>query len=103
MARPIWKGAISFGLVTVPVGLYSATARNDLSFHLLHKKDGSPVEYKRFCKEEEVEVPWSEIVKGYEYERGKFVVMTDEDFERARTAATQTIDITAFVPQGDID
>ena len=67
MPRSIWKGAISFGLVTIPVNLYSAVERSEtLSFRLLHKKDNSRIENKRFCKEEDVEVPWSEVVKGYE-------------------------------------
>jgi DNA end-binding protein Ku len=104
MARPIWKGSISFGLVTIPVGLYSAVERSsELSFRLLHGKDGSRIDYKRFCTEEHVEVPWGEIVKGYEYEKGRFVVITDEDFEKARVPATQTITITDFVPATDID
>jgi DNA end-binding protein Ku len=104
MARPIWKGSISFGLVTIPVGLYSAVERtSELSFRLLHGKDGSRIDYKRFCAEEEVEVPWSEIVKGYEYDKGKFVVVTDEDFEKARVPATQTITITDFVPGTAVD
>ena len=80
--RPIWKGALTFGLVNIPVGLYSATTRSDLSFRLLHAKDQAPVAYRRFCTEENVEVPWPEIVKGYEYEKGQFVVMTDADFEQ---------------------
>jgi DNA end-binding protein Ku len=104
MPRPIWKGAISFGLVTVPVGLYSATERSrEISFHLLHAKDQSRIDYKRFCEEEGVEVPWSEIVKGYEYEKGKHVVITDEDFEKAQVPGTQTFEIRDFVPAGDID
>ena len=104
MPRSIWKGAISFGLVTVPVAMYPATERREeLRFRLLHGKDKSPVEYRRVCKEEEAEVPWSEIAKGYEYEKGQFVVMTDEDFEKARTPATQTIDIRDFVPREQID
>ena len=104
MPRSIWKGAISFGLVTVPVAMYSATERKEeLHFRLLHKTDESPVEYKRFCKEEEKEVPWNDIVKGYEYEKGQYVVMSDADFEKARTPATQTIEITDFVPKDQID
>jgi DNA end-binding protein Ku len=104
MPRPIWKGAITFGLVTVPVSMHPATERREeLRFRLLHAKEASPVEYRRFCKEEEVEVPWNEIVKGYEHEKGQFVVMTDEDFEKARTPATQTIDIRDFVPRAQID
>jgi len=104
MPRSIWKGAITFGLVTVPVAMYSATeSREELRFRLLHKKDSSPIEYRRVCKEEDVPVPWDEIVKGYEYEKGQFVVMTDEDFEKARTPATQTIEILDFVPARQID
>jgi len=104
MPRSIWKGAITFGLVTVPVAMYSATeSREELRFRLLHKKDSSPIEYRRICKEEDVAVPWDEIVKGYEYEKGQFVVMSDEDFEKARTPATQTIEIRDFVPASQID
>jgi DNA end-binding protein Ku len=102
--RPIWKGAISFGLVTVPVNLYSAVERREtLSFHLLHRKDGSRIENKRFCKEEGVEVPWAEVVKGYEYDKGQHVVLADEDFAKARVPATQTFDIRAFVPANDVE
>ena len=104
MARPIWKGSITFGLVTIPVGLYSAVERKgELSFRLLHAKDKSRVEYKRVCQEEGVEVPWNDIVKGYEHEKGQYVVITDEDFEKARTPATQTIDISDFVPRNQIE
>ena len=104
MARPVWKGVISFGLVTIPVGLYSAIERkSELSFRLLHEKDGSPVDYRRFCQAEEVEVPWSEIVRGYEHEKGQFVVMADEDFAKARVPGTDTFEIRDFVPAGDID
>ena len=95
--RPIWKGALTFGLVNIPVGLYSATTRSDLSFRLLHAKDQAPIAYRRVCTEENVEVPWPEIVKGYEYEKGQFVVMTEADFEQADVEATQTIDIRDFV------
>jgi Ku70/Ku80 beta-barrel domain len=96
MPRPIWKGAISFGLVTIPVNLYSAIERHEtLSFNLLHKKDNARIQNRRFCYEEGVEVPWSEVVKGYEYAKGEYVVVTDEDFEKARMPATQTLDIRA--------
>jgi DNA end-binding protein Ku len=102
--RAIWKGAVSFGLVTVPVGLYAATERgSEISFRLLHRKDQSPVDYKRFCKEEEVEVPWSEIVKGYEYAKGRYVVVTDEDFAKARVPGTQAFEVRDFVPGASID
>jgi DNA end-binding protein Ku len=101
--RPFWKGAITFGLVTVPVSLYSATRSRDLSFRLLHAKDKSPIDYRRFCEAENVEVPWSDIVKGYEYEKGRFVVMTDDDFEKARVPASQAFEIRDFVPAAEID
>jgi len=90
MPRALWKGAINFGLVTVPIGLHSAIeAREELAFNLLHKKDGSRIVQKRFCKEEDAEVPWSDVVKGYQYAKDEYVVLTDEDFEKARVPATQ--------------
>ena len=104
MPRAIWKGAISFGLVTIPVGLYSAVeSRGELHFRQLHAKDGSPIDYRRFCVEEDVEVAWKDIVKGYEHRKGEFVVLTDEDFAKARVPATQTFEIRDFVPRSDID
>jgi DNA end-binding protein Ku len=97
------KGAISFGLVTIPVNLYSAVERREaLSFNLLHKKDHARIQNKRFCSDENVEVPWHDIVKGYEYAKNQYVVVTDEDFEKARVPATQTFDICAFVPAGEL-
>jgi DNA end-binding protein Ku len=103
MARPVWKGAITFGLVTIPVGLSPAIERKaQLSFRLLHDKDQSPIDYRRFCAEENVEVPWREIVKGYEFAKGEFVVVTDEDFARARVPGTDTFEIRDFVPAGSI-
>lgn len=99
----MWKGSIAFGLVTVPVSLYAATERSEkLSFHLLHAKDGSRIDYKRFCVKEDKEVPWDEIVKGYEHASGEFVVLTDADFDKARTPATEAFDIRAFVEADDI-
>jgi DNA end-binding protein Ku len=99
MPRPMWKGAVTFGLVSVPVSLYPATRRQaELSFRMLHEKDKAPIQYKKFCSEEEKEVPWNEIVKGYEYEKGQFVLMSDEDFEKAKTESTETLDIREFVP-----
>jgi DNA end-binding protein Ku len=104
MPRSIWKGAITFGLVTIPVGLFSATERRaEISFRLLHEKDSSPIDYRRYCAEENVEVQWSEIVKGYEYEKGRYVVLADEDFAKARVPGTQSFDVRAFVPAKDID
>jgi DNA end-binding protein Ku len=99
MPQPIWKGAVSFGLVTIPVNLHSAVERREtLSFSLLHAKDHARIQNRRFCSEEGVEVPWSEVVKGYEYAKGLYVVVTDEDFARARVPATHTLEIRAFVP-----
>jgi DNA end-binding protein Ku len=104
MPRSIWKGAISFGLVTVPVGLYSATERaNEVHFRLLHAKDESPIDYKRVCEKEGVEVPWAEIVRGYEVTKGEYVVVTDKELAQARVEATQTFAIRDFVPAGAID
>jgi DNA end-binding protein Ku len=101
--RAIWKGHISFALVTIPISLFSATKRNELSFHYLHKKELSPVSYKRFCDTEDVEVPWEEITKGYEYEKGQFVEITDEDLDRADVELTKTIQIMEFVKEEEID
>ena len=101
--RAIWKGHISFALVTIPISLFSATKRNELSFHYLHKKDMSPVSYKRFCDTEDTEVPWDEITKGYEYEKGQYIEITDEDIERADVELTKTIQIMEFVKEDEID
>ena len=101
--RAIWKGAISFGLVNVPISLYPATAQKELSFHLLRKSDLSPINYKRVAEADGKEVPWEQIVKGYEYEKGKFVVLNKEDFERADIKATQTIEVIEFVHLHEID
>jgi DNA end-binding protein Ku len=104
MARPLWKGSISFGLVTVPIGLVSAIeAREELAFNLLHKKDGSRIVQKRFCKEEDVEVPWADVVKGYQYAKDQYVVVAEEDFEKARTPATQTFEIRRFVAAAEVE
>src|ERR1700720_2990525 len=103
MARAIWKGSISFGLVNIPIGLYPATRKEDLKFRLLRKSDLSPVNYKRVAERDGKEVSWDEIVKGYEYEKGKYVVLKDEDFERVDLEATQTVDIQDFVDQEEID
>ena len=103
MPRAIWKGSISFGLVNIPIALYSATRREELKFRLLRKSDLSPVNYKRVAEKDGKEVSWDQIVKGYEYEKGKYVVLKDEDFERVDLEATQTVDIKDFVDQEDID
>jgi len=97
MARPIWKGMISFGLVSVPVGLYPAEDSHQLSFSMLDKRDFSPVGYKRYNKSTGREVPWNDIVKGYEYEKDQYVVLTEEDFRRANVQQARSVDITTFV------
>ena len=101
--RAIWKGAISFSLVNIPVSLYPATRRNELKFHLLRQSDSSPINYRRVAETDNQEVPWEQIVKGFEYEKGKFVVLDDKDFERADLKATQSIELLEFVPMGEID
>jgi DNA end-binding protein Ku len=101
--RAIWKGSISFGLVNIPIALYPATRKEELKFRLLRAKDLSPVNYKRVAEADGKEVPWGEIVKGYEYEKEKFIVLKDEDFQRVDLEATQTIDIQDFVDVEEID
>src|SRR3989454_12196233 len=97
--RAMWKGSISFGLVNIPIALYPATRREELSFRLLGKGDLSPVNYKRVAEKDGKEVPWEQIVKGYEYEKGKYVVL----IQRVDLEATQTVDIKDFVDQDEID
>jgi DNA end-binding protein Ku len=103
MARAIWKGGISFGLVNIPIALYPATRREELKFRLLRKSDLSPVNYKRVAEKDGKEVSWDQIVKGYEYDKGRYVVLKDEDFQRVDLEATQTVDIQDFVDQEEID
>jgi DNA end-binding protein Ku len=97
MPRALWKGAISFGLVHVPVALYPAARTEGVSFDMIDKRDFAPVGYKRYNKRTGEEVGRENIVKGYEYEKGEYVVVTDEDFKQANVEATQTVDIVAFV------
>jgi len=101
--RAIWKGSISFGLVNIPIALYPATRREDLKFRLLRATDLSPVNYKRVAEKDGKEVSWDQIVKGYEYEKGKFVVLNEKDFQRVDLEATQTVDIQDFVDLEEID
>ncbi|MEP6667713.1 MAG: Ku protein [Chthoniobacter sp.] len=101
--KVLWKGAITFGLVTIPVSLYPATRREELKFRLLRASDHSPVNYKRVAEADGKEVPWDQIVKGYEHEKGKFVIIKDEDFARVDVEATQTVDIINFVSLEDVD
>jgi DNA end-binding protein Ku len=102
MARALWKGAISFGLVHVPVSLYPASQSQGLSFDMIDKRDFSPVGYKRYNKSTGEEISRENIVKGYEYEKGEYVVVTDEDFKQANVEATQTVDIVAFVDAASV-
>ncbi|MBP0597229.1 Ku protein [Herbaspirillum sp. LeCh32-8] len=97
MRRALWKGAISFGLINIPVELFTAEKNDELDFHLLDQRDLAPVGYKRVNKKTGREVPWDNIIKGYEYEEGKYVLMSDEDLRRANVEATQSIDIQSFV------
>jgi DNA end-binding protein Ku len=102
MPRSLWKGAISFGLVNIPVVLYSAENRNSFDLTMLDRRNMKPVGFKRYNKETGKDVAWEDIVKGYEYEKERYVVLTDEDFRRANVEATQTVDIVSFVDAGDI-
>jgi DNA end-binding protein Ku len=103
MARGLWKGAISFGLVNVPVELYSAQKRSaELDLTMLDKRDLAPVGYQRVNKASGKEVPWEEVVKGYEYQDDKYVVLSEEDFRRANPDASKTVDIVAFVDLAEI-
>lgn len=99
----IWKGSVAFGLVNIPVELRTAIRSDHISFRMLHEQDLSPIKYERVCQAEGEPVPWNEIVKGYEYEKGKFVVLTDKDFKAAAVEKTNTIDILDFVRQEEID
>lgn len=101
--RSVWKGALSFGLVNIPVHMYTANIEKEISFVLLHKKDLSTIRYARMCKAEEKEVPWEEIVKGYEYAPGDFVVLEDKDFEKANLKKTKAIEIINFIDEDEVD
>src|SRR5262245_53775769 len=101
--RAIWKGSISFGLVNIPIALYPATRTDALKFRLLRAKDLSPVNYKRVAEADGKEVPWDQIVKGYEYEKGKFIVLKEEDFKRVDIEATQTVNIDSFVKLDEVN
>ena len=103
MARPIWSGAISFGLVTVPIKLMPAVNRKGVPFHQLHAEDGARIQHPRFCSAEEREVPREEIAKGYELAGGRYVVVTDEELERLDPERSHTLDIERFVDLAEID
>lgn len=103
MARPIWKGAIAFGLVNIPVELHTAVRDSRPRFRLLHKKDKSPVSYERVCQREGKPVAWDDLVKGYEYEKGHFVSLTKDDFRAAALEKSKAVEIQDFVDPADVD
>ena len=103
MARPVWKGSIAFGLVSIPVELHTAVRDHRPRFRMLHASDNSPIQFKRVCAREGKPVAWEDLVKGFEYSKGHFVVMTKEDFEAAALEKTKTIDILDFVDAQEID
>ena len=103
MPHAIWSGSINFGLVTIPVKLFTAVKTDELSFNMLHAKDEGRIKYERTCSVDGKPVPWDEIVKGYEYEKGSYVVLTDDDFKKVNPEATQSVDILEFVELDQIN
>lgn len=103
MPRAIWSGSISFGMVTIPVKLYGATESKDIRFSLLHATCGSKLQQKRWCPTDEVEVPWNETARGYEYSKGQYVMLSEEDFDKLPLPSKHTIDLSAFVREQEID
>jgi DNA end-binding protein Ku len=103
MARAIWKGSIAFGLVNIPVELHVGVRDSRPRFRMLHAEDKSPIKFERVCAREGKPVAWEELVKGYEYEKGRFVILTKEDFRTAALEKTRTVDIRNFVNPADID
>lgn len=101
--RTLWKGAISFGLVNIPVGLYTATEKKEIKFNYLHEKCKTPIKYEKRCPTCNVEVPPEEIVWGYEFQKGQYVILKEEDFERLPDSSTKTIDIVDFVNLEELD
>ena len=103
MARALWKGSIAFGLVNIPVELHTAVRDSRPHFRMLHAEDKSPVRFERVCQREGKPVAWDELVKGYEYEKGRFVVLTKDDFKSAALEKNRAIDIRSFVKPEEID
>jgi DNA end-binding protein Ku len=103
MPRPLWNGSLSFGLVNVPVQLTGATRDLDLHFRQLHKKDGAPIEQRRYCSQDDAEVEWEEVGRGFELDDGKQVVLTDEELASVQPEKTRTIDVQSFVDLEDVD
>ena len=103
MSRALWKGAISFGLVNIPIELHTAVRDNRPRFRMLHASDKSPIKFQRVCARDGTPVAWEDLVKGYEYEKGRFVVLTKEDFQAAALEKSRTVDILDFVKTEEID
>ena len=103
MSRALWKGAISFGLVNIPIELHTAVRDNRPRFRMLHASDKSPIKFQRVCARDGTPVAWDDLVKGYEYEKGRFVVLTKEDFQAAALEKSRTVDILDFVKSEEID
>ena len=103
MPRSIWKGAISFGLVTIPVKLYSATEEKDISFRQVHAEDGGRIKYKRVCEKDGEEIPYADIAKGYELPDGRMVVLDKEDFDQLPLASTKSVEVVQFVDEDEVD
>src|SRR5207247_10021855 len=101
--RALWKGSIRFGLVNIPIALHTAVRDHRPHFRMLHAKDKSPVRFERVCIRDGTPVAWEDLVKGYEYEKGHFVVVTKEDFQAAALEKTRTVDILDFVKSEEID
>ena len=103
MARPIWRGAISFGMVSIPVKLYGATDAKDVSFNLLHKTCHARVKQQRFCPVDEQVIEWGDVVRGYEFSKDQYVIMDEADFEQVPVNSTRAIEITSFVGLNEVD
>ena len=103
MPRAIWKGAVSFGMVSIPIKLYTATDEKDVSFNLLHKTDGARIKQQRYCPEDDAVIEWNDVARGYEIAPDQYVIMEPEDFEKVPIDTTHTIEITDFVPSEQID
>ena len=101
--RTLWRGAISFGLVSIPIRVYTATEEKTLKFNQLHESDHGRIKYKRVCSKDGEEVPYDEIVKGFEYEKDRYVILTDEELDAVPVESTRTIDIAQFVDRAEID
>jgi DNA end-binding protein Ku len=103
MPRAIWKGAVSFGMVNIPIKLYTATEEKDVSFNLLHKKDGVRIKQQRYCPEDDAVIEWNDVARGYEIGPDEYVIMEPEDFDKVPVDSTHAIEITDFVPADQID